>query len=494
MQLTPINLAPDQVLYEQVADRLQTLIANGTLGPGDRLPSVRKLKQQLSVSLSTVLEAYRVLEDRGLITARPQSGYYVKQTALQRPGEPSLTEPFAQICEIDLSLAFHLFNDIADPDVIQMGAAIPDPAHLPIAQLNRLMGKVLREHPQAVHAYNLPLGCSELRSELAKRMLDAGCSIHPDQMVITNGAMEAIYLSLQAVTQPGDTVAVDSPTYFAMLEAMKALHLKAFTLPTHPHDGISLSHLEAALQSGQIQACLLVSNFSNPLGSCLDDVAKKRLVALLNQYQTPLIEDDVYGELNFEGARPKAIKAFDTENRVLYCSSMSKTLSPGLRIGWCIGGQYHPRVTQTKAIMNQTTAIAPQLAVAAFLASGGYDRHLRHLRRVYQDQTNRMLQAICDYFPAETCVTQPTGGHVLWLEMPNGFDALKLYECALRRGIRIVPGPIFSASGKSYRRCFRLNTALLWSEKIDKAMQVLGLLAKRQLASQLLENSQIIEP
>lgn len=491
MQLTPIELAPDQVLYEQVADRLQELITNGTLTPGDRLPSVRKLKQQLSVSLSTVLEAYRVLEDRGLITARPQSGYYVKQTALQHPAEPSLTEPYAQICEIDLSLAFQLFNDIADPDVIQLGAAIPDPALLPIAQLNRLMGKVLREHPEAVHAYNIPLGCAELRSELAKRMLDAGCTIHPDQMVITNGAIEAIYLSLQAVTQPGDTVAVDSPTYFAVLEALKALRLKAFSLPTHPRDGISLTHLEEALQSEQVQACLLVSNFSNPLGSCMDDVKKKRLVGLLNQYQIPLIEDDVYGELYFEGNRPKAIKAFDTENRVLYCASMSKTLSPGLRIGWCIGGCYHPRITQTKAIMNQTTAIAPQLTVAAFLASGGYDRHLRHLRRAYQTQTNRMLQAICDYFPPETCVTRPQGGHVLWLEMPAGFDALELYECALQQGIRIVPGPIFSASGQCYRRCFRLNTAIPWSDKLEGAMRVLGLLAKRQLAAQLLQTSQI---
>lgn len=489
MHLTPIALAPDQVLYEQVADRLQDMITNGTLKPGDRLPSVRKLKQQLSVSLSTVLEAYRVLEDRGLITARPQSGYYVKQTALHHPQEPATTAPPTKVCEVDTSLAFQLMSDTLTADMIQLGAAIPANEHLPIAQLNRLMGKVVRENPAIAHAYNTPLGCESLRGELAKRMLDTGCAVHPDQMVITNGANEAIYLALQAITRPGDTVAIESPTYFATLNAMKSLQLKALTLPTHPRDGISLSHLEMALQAGEVQACLLVSNFSNPLGCCMDDVKKKQLVELLNQYDIPLIEDDVYGDLYFEGTRPKAFKAFDTEDRVLYCSSMSKTLSPGLRVGWCAGGHYHPRVIQLKSIVNQTTAIAPQLTVAAFLSNGGYDRHLRHLRRAYQSQMNRMLQAICDYFPAETCVTRPSGAHVLWLEMPQEFDALRLYQQAIEHGISIAPGPIFSASGNCYRNCFRLNTALPWSDELEQALQTLGLLAKQQMAAHLLRQN-----
>lgn len=489
MHLTPLEPTKDTVLYEQIANRLQEFIANGTLKPGDRLPSVRKLKQQFSVSLSTVLEAYRLLEDRGLITARPQSGYYVKQTALQRNLEPSRTEPPTQICEIDTSLAYKLLSETLNPKIIQLGAALPVIERFPIAQLNRLMGKVLREHSIMAHSYNIPLGCQSLRAELSKRMLDTGCSIYPDQMVITNGALEAVYLSLQAVTQPGDTVAIESPTYFSALETMKALRLKALPLPTHPREGISLLHFENALKNKQVQACFLVSNFSNPLGSCMDDRKKTQLIELLNRYQTPLIEDDVYGDLCFENPRPKAIKAFDTEDRVLYCSSVSKTLSPGLRVGWCAGGRYHLRVSQMKSVTNQTTAIAPQLTVAAFLANGGYDRHLRQLRRVYQDQMHRMLQAISDYFPAETCVSQPQGGHVLWLELPDGFDSLKLYDCALQQGISIAPGPMFSASGQCYRNCFRLNTAVIWSDAVEQAMQTLGHLVKRQMAAHLLETS-----
>ncbi|ASC73243.1 PLP-dependent aminotransferase family protein [Halomicronema hongdechloris C2206] len=481
MRLSPLEPSQDKVLYQQVADRLQEQIANGTLKPGDRLPSIRKLKQQLSVSFSTVTEAYRLLEDRGLISARPQSGYYVKLTALQQHLEPSLTEPYARVCEIKTSLTFKLFSNLLEPDVIQLGAATPSPEHLPVAPLNRLMAKVMREHPEA-HTYNVPAGCERLRTEVSKRMLDAGCSIHPDHLLITNGAHEAIYLSLQAVTTPGDTIAIASPTYFALLETLKALNLKVCALPTHPRQGISLSHLEAALASGNVQACLLVSNFSHPLGTCMEDDTKKQLVELMTRYQVPLIEDDVYGELYFEGTRPKAIKAFDTDNRVIYCSSVSKTLSPGLRLGWCSGGCYHLKVVYRKSVMNRMSAIAPQLAVTAFLANGGYDRHLRHLRRTYQTQMHRMLQAICDYFPAETCVTHPHGGHVLWLEMPEGFDAIQLYDDALQRGISIAPGPIFSASGECYRSCFALNTALPWSDRIEQAMQTLGHLAKKQMA------------
>ncbi|MGB7312755.1 MAG: PLP-dependent aminotransferase family protein, partial [Nodosilinea sp.] len=488
MPLSPVTLAPHQVLYEQVADRLQQLITHGTLKPGDRLPSVRKLRAQLSVSTSTVMEAYRLLEDRGMVVVRPQSGYYVKQTNLQLPQEPAATAPPRQATDIDISLAFEVVSLMRDPGLIQLGAALPALEMLPLTQLNRLMGKVLRDNAHLAHSYGTPLGVPDLRAELAKRMLDAGCSVHPDQMVITNGANEAIYFCLQALTQPGDTVVIESPTYFAMLEALKCLRLKALTLPTHPRDGISLPHLEEALQTGEVKAVLLVSNFSNPLGSCMDDRQKKQLVGLLNQYDTPLIEDDVYGDIYFEGTRPKAIKAFDTENRVLYCSSVSKTLSPGLRVGWCNGGRYHADIARMKSIVNQNTAIAPQLTVAAFLANGGYDRHLRQLRRTYHEQLLRMQQAVRDYFPAEACVTRPTGGHVLWIEMPEGFDSMRLYKEALEMGIAIAPGVMFSASGHCYSNCFRLNTAVPWSEKVEQAIQTLGLFTKRQLAENFLRD------
>jgi DNA-binding transcriptional MocR family regulator len=280
-------------------------------------------------------------------------------------------------------------------------------------------------------------------------------------------------------------VVIESPTYYAVLEAMNSLGLNALELPTHPQEGISLSAFQSALEHQSVAACFLVSNYSNPIGSCMGDRKKKALVDLLNQYDVPLIEDDIYGELNFEGNRPKAIKAFDTEGRVIYCSSVSKTLSPGLRVGWCIPGRYQQQVEHMKVVVSHMTATAPQLAVAAFFANGGYDRHLRTLRRAYQQQMNRMHQAILDYFPAETRVTRPRGGHVLWVEITGGFNALELFEEGLQHHISIAPGPMFSASD-SYQNCFRLNTGLPWSDQIDQAMKTLGHLAKKQLARKIL--------
>ncbi len=475
-----IHSVTDKNLYEQVADRIQQLIAEGTLQTGDRLPSVRKLHEQWSVSISTVLEAYRLLEDRGFIAARPQSGYYVKQTFLQVPDEPHQSAPPQKPRHVDNSLGFRVICTIRDSQTIKLGAAVPSMELLPLQALNRLMGQILRQHPTLAHAYDVPPGCESLRHEVARRLMDAGCSIAPDQIVTTNGTFESVFLSLRAVTQPGDTVAIESPTYYGLLEALEILHLKALELPTHPRDGLSLPHLEMALQKKRIAACALVSNFSNPLGTCMSDAKKQQIVELLAQYEVPLIEDDIYGDLYFEGTRPKAMKAFDREGLVLYCSSCSKTLSPGFRVGWAVAGRYQAKVEQLKWVINQTTAIAPQLTIAAFLSNGGYDRHLRQLRRAYQSQMARMTQAIHDYFPAEARVTRPDGGHVVWVELPECCNALTLYESALQQHISIAPGQIFSPSG-SYANCLRLNCGLPWSNAIDQAMLKLGELIQQQM-------------
>lgn len=487
-QTSQSQTSQSQTLYEQVADRIRLLIAEGTLQPGDRLPSVRKLHQQLEVSISTVLEAYRLLEDEGLIGARPQSGYFVKRTTAIAPEEPkgcTLSQPCAPV---EVSLAFRVSTTTHDPQHIGLEKAIPGETLLPISALNRLMNRILREQPTLIHSYQPPNGCETLRHEVAKRLISAGCSLSPDDLVITNGTTEAIYLALRAVTKPGDIVAIESPTYYNFLEMLEALHLKALELPTHPQEGISLEHLELVLQHRKISACVLASNFSNPLGSCMGDRKKQQLLTLLEQYDVPLIEDDIYGDLHFSEIRPKAIKAFDTQGQVLYCASVSKTLSPGLRVGWCAPGRYQIKVQHLKMAMNWTNAIAPQLTVAAFLANGGYDRHLRHLRRAYQTQMARMTQAICDYFPAETRVTRPTGGQVLWVELPTGFDAMSLYEEALKYQIGIAPGAMFSPTG-NYTNCFRLNCGLPWSNEIERAMQTLGILIKQQLADQWLKQT-----
>ncbi len=478
-----LNKSSDKHLYEQVADRIQELIKQKTLQIGDRLPSVRKLREQLSVSVSTVTEAYRLLEDRGLITVRPQSGYYVKAKIVSQ--EPNPSAPPQQASIIDTSIVSRVYANIEQPEIIKLGAAISSPELLPIATLNRIMGQVIRTYSEISHSYHSPRGCAVLRHEVAKRLMDAGCAIAPERIIITNGTTEAVHLALQAVTKPGDTVAIESPCYYGLLQILEALHLKALELPTDPREGISLEHLEAALKSSHISACAVVSNFSNPLGSCMSDRRKQDLVELVTKYNIPLIEDDIYGDLSFAGNRPKAIKAFDTEGMVLHCCSVSKTISPGLRVGWLVAEKNFVQVKKLKMVTNMMTSIVPQLTVAHFFANGGYERHLRKLRRIYQSQMEKTRLAICKYFPPQTRVTRPQGGQVLWLELPQNFDVMQFYESALEYRISIAPGIIFSPS-QSYRNCMRINCGLLWSEESERALQILGALAQQQLANKIL--------
>ncbi len=469
----PLDLDSPRSLYLQLADTLADQIEAGTYGPGDRIPSVRKLRDQFGVSLTTVLEACRVLEDRGLVQTRAQSGHYVRPRRPVLRSEPEESRPTVGAQRVDASLAVKLNLGIGNPQEPTLGAAVQGTELMPIAALNRLLGHVLRHQPAACHSYDAPPGSPVLRRSIAQRGGDAGYAVSADDIVITSGAKEAVYLSIKAVTGAGDTVAIESPAYYALLEVLSSLGLRALEISSHPRHGINLDDLARALETQPVAAVALVSNFSNPTGSCMSDDAKRRLVGLLDRHDVPLVEDDVYGELVFEGPRPSAIKAFDTRGLVLYCSSYSKTLSPGLRVGWAIPGRYQNQVELLKLVVNQATAVAPQLALAAFLDSGGCDRHIRRVRRMYRDQMASMIDAVERHFPDATRLTRPGGGHVLWVQLPEGVDAMDLYADAERAGIRIAPGPMFSPS-HGYREFVRLNTGFPWSESTERQMATLG--------------------
>ncbi len=463
-------------LYQRVADALEAQVRTGVYPEGTRIPSIRRLREQQRVSTSTVLEALRLLEDRGVVRARPRSGHYV--LAPGRPhgeqlGEPDSSTPPGSPSHVDASLALRLNLGIGNPQEPTLGAAVQGPELMPITALNRLMSQVLRYQPSACHSYDAPPGTPALRRAVARRGVDAGYSVTPDEVVVTSGAKEAVYLSIRAVTRPGDAVAIESPAYYALLEVLASLGLRALEVATHPRQGIDLDHLAAVLATERVAAVAIAANFSNPTGSCMSDDAKRRLVALLEAHDVPLVEDDVYGDLVFEGPRPRAVKAFDRSGLVLYCASYSKTLSPGLRVGWAIPGRYQQELELLKLVMNQATAPAPQLATAAFVESGGFDRHLRRVRGMYREQMERTIDAVTRSFPRETRLTRPAGGHVLWVQLPEGVDAMELYEAAGALGIRIAPGPMFTPRG-GYEDFIRLNTGFRWQESTERQIDTLG--------------------
>lgn len=463
------------LLYQEIAERLASAIALGVYRPGERLPSVRQLAETQQVSAATAVQALRYLEDLGRIEARPRSGYYVRPAApATKLPEPAESGPVLQPSPVSgQELVLRLAKAAAERRTVPFGAAVPAPSFLPVLRIERALAGCARRHRNRIAGYEMAQGNPELRRQIARRMLEAGCALAADDIVVTNGCQEAIALALRAVTQTGDIVAIESPTFYGQFQVIEALGLKAIEIPTHPRDGISLEALQLACEQWPVKACLVVPNYSNPLGFLMSESRKRELLGLAERHRFALIEDDVYGDLGHGAKRPPVIKAWDDDGRVLHCSSFSKSLSPGLRIGWIAPGRYLKSVEYLKYTANLATPSLTQLAVAELLADGGFERGLRQSRRRYAEAVARMTAAIVRYFPAATKLTQPAGGFVLWLELPDAVDALVLARRALTEGISIAPGPVFSATGK-YRNFIRINCACDWDRNIERAVEKLG--------------------
>lgn len=467
--------------YQTLADDLTRMIAGGTLRAGERLPSVRALHASRGVSASTVFQAYYLLEARGLIASRPRSGYYVRASPQALPPEPDSAAAGGDAIPVKVSeLVFSVLESLKTPDIVPFGSAFPSPMLFPLPKLAQSLASSMRRLDPWQTVADLPPGNAELRRQIALRYQRDGVAVHADEVVITNGALEALNLCLQAVTRPGDSVVLESPSFYAALQTLERLGLQAIELPTSPNDGIQLEALAEVLRSQRPKACWLMTNFQNPLGSSMPAEKKRALVALLAEHQVPLIDDDVYAELYLDGQRPLPSKAWDLHGLVMHCSSFSKCLAPGYRVGWAVPGQFARQVERLKLMSTLSAAVPSQVALAAYLQLGGYDKHLRQLRHALSVQQEQMMAALGRYFPAGTRFRRPPGGYFLWVLLPPQVDTLRLHRLALQQGISIAPGPIFSAK-KEFQHCLRLNYGHPWNQRMEQAMAQLGTMA-RQLA------------
>lgn len=468
-----VRETPRPLLYERLAASLADLIEKGVLQPGDRLPSVRQLSQQRRVSISTVLQAYTVLENHALIEARPQSGYYVRHQLPASLPEPEMQAHSPDPSQVSLhELAMMVLRDTLNPRLVHLGTALPNSELLPTEKINRLVTEVVRNNGKQAISYNFPPGVEALRTHIAARLVSQGCSLTPAELVITAGCSEAVDLCLQVVCQPGDIVAIESPLYFGFLQSLEAHGLRALEIPTHPRDGMSLEALRFALEHTDIRLVLAIPTFNNPLGSCMPDQKKHELVEILAERQVPLLECDLSGEIYFGDQRPVACKAYDRDGLVIYCASFSNDVCPGYRIGWAAAGRFQARLEWLKFTSSVCTATLPQMVMARFLEGGGYDRHLRRIRREYARNVALMSQAVIQSFPAGTRLTRPSGGFTLWVQLPESVDSLALYKLALENGITLTPGYVFSPSNR-YPNCIRLNAAI-WNFQVERALTQLG--------------------
>ncbi len=470
--------------YESVALTLTEEIEGGIYKPGERLPGVRKLAALFSVSVSTVVEALKIVEDHGLLDVAERSGHYVAYPThrLNSPGQKvgsDTHKPVLKPCPVTQSeWVMNLVRATLTSDVMQLGAAVPHSDFLAVKGVNKALKAVCTHTQDHSDHYDFAPGYEPLRGQIALRMQDLQCNVQYADVVITNGCQNALVLALKAVTQPGDVVAIESPTFYGLLHVIESLGLQAIEIPTDPIVGISLSALTLACEQWDVKACVLIPNYGNPLGHCMNVSDKRRLVNLAKSANVQLIEDDIYGDLGLSNQRSLPLLSFDPD--VIYCSSFSKTLSPGLRVGWVISGRHQERIEYLQYVNSLSASTLAQRAVYEYLRHQSYDRYLREVRNKYRQQLHKARSLIDASFPEGTKVSNPAGGFVLWVECPATVNTLVLYEDALAKNISIAPGPMFSPR-KKYRRCFRINCAQPWDAQFQWALVTLGGLVELQL-------------
>ncbi|GAB3917304.1 PLP-dependent aminotransferase family protein [Larkinella terrae] len=468
---TPVS--PD-FLYQQIADRFEHLITSGVLKTGDKLPSVRALSDEQGISLSTAFRTYCELEAKGMIEARTKSGYYVSYRKRHLAPAPVESKPDADPARISVDdMIAQVYQHRSDEGITQLALATPALELLPQSKLNKALVEALRTHPASCLNYEEVQGNRLLRKQIARYAVSGGITVTENEVVTTHGCVDALTICLRAVTVPGDTVAIDSPTYFGIFSVLQGLGLKALQIPTHPVSGLDLDYLENSLNNVRIAACLFVPTFNNPTGSCMSDDRKQQLVNLLANHEVPLIEDDIYGELYFGKQRPRTCKSYDQSGLVMLCTSVSKTLAPGYRVGWCLPGRFLPNVLNQKRMTAVSSTTVTQLAVGLFFENGRFDLHMRNLRKALHTQCLQYSQAISAYFPADSKMTNPQGGYVLWLEMNQSVNAYDLFQTALRHKISIAPGPIFSTDGR-FSNYFRMSFGRPFDGQIEEGLKKLG--------------------
>ncbi len=469
-----IDKNEDVFLYRQVIDLIAEHIATGTLGPGDRLPSLRKMSQSTGVSVPTVRQAYIELERQRRVESRPQSGFYVRPQAANDMVCPAPSSPGKPVSLCCRPLMERVYDGINNPDLVPLGIANPCMAKPAAKTLHRAMKRVMARAEERSLGYSTTQGEPTLRRQIAYHYLDTiGAQVEPDNIAITNGGQEALLLSLQAVASAGDVIAVETPTYHGLLELIDSLGMLAVEVETCPEEGVTLSELRRTLENHPVKACMFSTTLANPLGVTMPEEDRRKLVAMIDEFDTILIEDDVYGDLRFDGCRPIPAQFLTNSPRIITCGSFSKTAAPGYRIGWVVTERYMDTITRLKRAYSCSSGLIQQLTLADFLASGDYNRHLKTLRPLLKRNADRMSALVAEHFPAETRTSRPVGGSVLWLELPKQVDSQRLFDDAMAAGISIAPGRIFSPS-KRYTNFVRLSYGHPWTEKTENAIRWLG--------------------
>jgi len=463
-----------QYQYIQLANKLEKDIVSGRYRAGEKLPSLRKLHAESGRSISTINQAYMELEHRGMIEVREKSGFYARPQLRGLVQAPTLGSGPIKPHKVAINTLADMIQLAISREMLPFGAAVPSPALLPHKQLASCMRTVTSHYQKGRKlGYGHPTGEPELQRRIARRIPGLVNSPPNEEIIITNGCMQAIDLCLRTVARPGDIILVESPTFLCYLQLIEDLNMRVLEVPVDSRHGIDPDRIGKILEEHDVRAALFNPNFHNPLGYAMDNEAKKRLVQVMNDQGVPIIEDDIYGDLYFGDVRPTPLKAYDQRGMVLYCSSFSKTLIPDLRVGWTMPGIFREKVKRLKFNISIASSQFNQLVVAEFLAGGAFARHLRKMRNSLKKQTTDTALAVSRYFPQGTKISVPEGGYTLWVELGRTIDSLKLWSRAAKRNISIFPGALCSGSNQ-YSHYIRLSCGHPFTEKLEQGIAELG--------------------
>ncbi|MGS2717314.1 aminotransferase-like domain-containing protein [Eionea flava] len=485
-------------LYEALAETITSQVNSGYFQPGDKLPSIRQMSKDHKVSISTVQEAYRLLEENHIAEVRVKSGYYVMAQQSTAPKLPNISRPNPIPVDVSqwervIKLLYSQEDSLGDSDdsrrshqrILGLGKGTPDVTGKTIQPLLKLMSRLSRNAHINQLTYDSLQGADSLRRQISIMMVQSGCHLHHDDIVITTGCQEALSCSMRAIAKPNDVIAIESPSFYGSMQIIQALSLKALEIPTHPETGISVEALEMALEEWPIKVLQVTPICNNPLGYVMPDENKQRLIALANQYDFAIIEDDIYGDLAYANPRPRSIKSYDTQGRVLYCSSFSKTISPAFRTGWCAPGRYIEHVKHMKYVSTACGSILQPRAIAEFVANGHYARHIKTMRAHYLRNRDKVMQWVNQYFPDGTRMSYPQGGYLLWIALSDHICTTELNQRLTQHHMSIAPGTLFTAS-KKFGHCLRINYAQDITGTTEDAIAIIG-----KIAHQLIQESPI---
>ncbi|MFZ4928963.1 PLP-dependent aminotransferase family protein [Chryseobacterium sp. Mn2064] len=439
--------------YEVFTSVIEDQIRSGVLQQNDRLPSIREIRKNYNLSTSSVQSGFEYLMIKGLVESSPRSGYFVANIQEEYIPENKIQLP--PVVRDEGFMKNIMLTSKSASEATAFNNAVPGDVLIPQKLILRTMQEVIREKGAALLRYYPSNGLEPLREQIARQMKGYGAVMNPNELIITDGALQALAIALKSVSQPGDVVAVDSPCVFSVLEVIANLGLKVVEIPVHYRNGFDVEYFRAVCSGNTIRALVTTPNFHNPTGIMMNDDVKKEVLAIAEKYQICIIENEMYSDLYFSEKRPNCIKSFDTKGLVMTYSSFSKTLAPGIRLGWLYAGQYYAKAERSKFALGRSVSPIYQELILKLLQSSSYERHLRSFRKKLNEQAALVLETLRTSFPKEAYFHRPQGGYSIWGQLPEKVDMEQFYRYCEENKIQFTPGDTFSFSHK-YSHHFRI--------------------------------------